>query len=144
MEMVGVVYDHITGVCSTAPVSVARLSLPLWCRDRCRLGKSWKASVAYLGDVLPQKNTYSPLTTIMAENVIFLFIPIRNIRILLKLFFLEIWILILIVNIIWLLAVMMELWNFGMYAIQFLPFWRVQIILIGKVNYKYIARPLKL
>ena len=36
VEVVGVVYDYITGVCSTAPVSVARLSLPLWCRDEGR------------------------------------------------------------------------------------------------------------
>ena len=55
VEMVGVVYNHITDVYSTAPVSVARPSLPIWCRDRCRLGKSWKTSVTSGGLSSPPK-----------------------------------------------------------------------------------------
>ena len=41
-----VVCNHITGVCSTAPGSVAKLSLPLCCRDRCHLGKRSKDTAA--------------------------------------------------------------------------------------------------
>ena len=67
MEMVGVIYDHNTGVCSTAPVSVARLSLPLWCKDRCCLGKSWKDSVASGGCSPPkQKNYQTRASTFLA------------------------------------------------------------------------------
>ena len=64
-----VVSNYITGVCFIAPVSLPRLSLPLWCRNGCHLGKSCSSFCDIWGMFSPKKT----LIRYMIRNILNVF-----------------------------------------------------------------------